>query len=161
MIAALLLALVLACSLPALLPRWDHVGIGVAAVVTAVVAATVFLLRDLEAHPSGGDGPAFFGLVFLFGAALILVVGSVLGRVLIHAVVCRFSARTHGLAAAALLTAGALPLALLGVASLVEPTLVSFASVVFVLSYPLLWLGAAVKLAPNNSYMDSPRSTRN
>ena len=156
MIGAATIAILLVMSLPAFLPRWSHVAW--VAFASAVAIGTVFLwlLRDLDNHPSGGDGPAFFGMVLLAGAAQIIVVASVLVRVLVHWLARSLSPAVRTCIAKALLgmalVASTLSL-LMYLASFVAEQLIGFAAV---LSFSLFWLGLALQFAPSNSFKPTP-----
>ena len=156
MIATVIVAALLLLSLPALLPRWHHVGIGVAVAVAFIVAAAVYSFRDLTAHPSGGDGPAFFGLAFLFGGSLGIIAASAAARALIELLVSKYKPSLCKFFAVVLLWFGCAPPLLLLAACLFEPRAVSLVWLALIFSYPLLWLGVAVKLAPNNSSKPTP-----
>lgn len=156
MIAAAAIAILLVMSLPALLPRWSHVAWGAVASAVAIGIVFVWLLRDLDNHPSGGDGPEFFGAVLLAGAAKIIVVASVLVRVLVHWLARSLSTAVRTCIAQTLLgmalVASTLSL-LMYLASFVATQLIGFAAV---LSFSLFWLGLALQLAPSNSFKPTP-----
>ncbi len=65
----LIIAILLVGSLPALLPKWRHVLLTAGILLAALIVAFIYLLNDLGANPSGGDGPAFATLIILFGCA--------------------------------------------------------------------------------------------
>ena len=152
LMATLIFSILLLGSLPALLPRWRHVIIGTGVLLAAYTAALVYALRDLESNPSGGDGPAFFGIMFVFGCAQAIIATSLVGRV-----VARMIARSITLSAKTrvirlLLAFSLLPLAAAG--ALVAQHMAATALIYFavVLFFPLLWLALALQLAPNNSF---------
>ena len=151
MLLATIFFLLASCSLPALLPNARHFGIGVAVVAAVVISAAIFAVRDLEANPSGGDGPAFFGIVFLFGVALVIIVASALGRLFARWLTQRLRRSGRKWTIRVLLTIGLIPFLLLALLAASAPIPGAPFGIALALGLPPLWLCAAIALAPNQS----------
>ncbi len=150
------IAICLAMSLPGLMPRWSHVVCGAVASTVIVGITAVWFFRDLANHPSGGDGPAFFGAMFLVGVAQIVLAASVLGHVLAHRLARTLSPtarRRTTLALIGISPAAPILSLLMHLASLAGPQLIGLTAV---LSFPLIWLGLALQLAPNSLSKPTP-----
>lgn len=150
--AAVIALLLLGCSLPALLPGRRQFGAALAVVAVLLVVWAVLALQDLEANPSGGDGPAFFALVFLFGVAQVVILASVLGRGLVRWLAQKLSGRARQKVVRGLVVVGMVPLVvvLLRWADGASGTAVVLAVLV---GFPPLWLGAALTLWPGQVSM--------
>ena len=143
----LIVSLLLLASVPALMPRWRDVIFSVGVLIATSVAAMLYLLRDLDAHPGAGDGPAFAALIILFGTAQLVIVASLLGRVIAQYVSRVLSPSTRARVIRVLVVISLLPLALavvLVIQHMATTMLVAFAAVLF---FPLFWFALALQLA--------------
>lgn len=143
--AAVIVLLLLGCSLPALLPGRRQFGAALAVVAVLLVVWAILALQDLEANPSVGDGPAFFALVFLFGLAQVVILASVLGRWLVRWLAQKLSGRARQK-----VVRGLMVVVLLRWADGASGTAVVLAVLV---GFPPLWLGAALTLWPGQVSM--------
>lgn len=154
--AVVIVLLLLGCSLPALLPGRRQFGAALAVVAVLLVVLAILALQDLEANPGGGDGPAFFALVFLFGVAQVVILASVLGRGLVRWLAQKLSGHARQKAVRGLVVGGMVPLVPLVVLLLLRwaDGASGMAVVLAVLvGFPPLWLGAALTLWPGQASM--------
>lgn len=143
MLLALTFAMLLAISsLPAAFPRRKHAAIGLVLAFGLWIAGGVYLLNDLKANPSGGDGPAFFAISFLIGLGQLVVLLSLAGRVLAEVLVSRIAPSHCQRVIPYLLGIGMVPVAL-AVLTGFNPVLVGLAAIA---GFPLLWMGMAMAL---------------
>lgn len=143
--AVVIVLLLLGCSLPALLPGRRQFGAALAVVAVLLVVLAVLALQYLEANPGGGDGPAFFALVFLFGLAQVVILASVLGRWLVRWLAQKLSGRARQK-----VVRGLVVLLLLRWGDGASGMAVVLAVLV---GFPPLWLGAALTLWPGQASM--------
>ena len=148
MIAALIIAILFSGSLSALLPRWRQVAIGVLCTLGLLVVVVAYLLHDLGQHPSGGDGPAFFGLAFLAGLFQGIVLASVLGRVFVDWLATKLSPVARKRVVATVLGLSVTPLVLVGLFAFAEPGVTTLLGMATIVALPGAWMAAALRLAP-------------
>ncbi len=150
--ATLILAILYIWSLPALLPRWQHVFLVGGAFLAVSVVTFGYLLSDLGAPPSGGDGPAFATLVILFGCTQVVVAASLVGRLIAQSIARSLAPPTKTRVVKLLL---AVSLALFALASALVALYyagVGLIGLAALLLFPFFWLALALQFAPNNSF---------
>lgn len=152
----LIMAVLLIGSLPVLLPQWRHALIAAGVFLAALVVAFMYLLNDLGAYPSGGDGPAFAALIILFGCAKAIVAASLIGRLIAQWLARSLAPPTKSRVIKFLLAFPLVPFVLVGALTALHYAYIGLIGLVTLLFFPFIWLGLALQLAPNNSYMDSP-----
>ena len=151
--AAVIALLLLGCSLPALLPGRRQFGAALAVVAVLLVVWAVLALQDLEANPSGGDGPAFFALVFLFGVAQVVILASVLGRGLVRWLAQKLSGRARQKVVRGLVVVGMVPLVVVLMLRWADGASGTAVVLAVLVGFPPLWLGAALTLWPGQVSM--------
>jgi len=151
--AAVIVLLLLGCSLPALLPGQRQFGAALAVVTVLQVVWVVLALQDLEANPSGGDGPAFFALVFLFGVAQVVILASVLGRGLVRWLAQKLSGRARQNAVRGLVVVGMVPLVVVLLLRWADGASGTAVVLAVLVGFPPLWLGTALTLWPGQASM--------
>lgn len=147
--AFLILSFLLIGSLPALLPKWRHALSAAGLVFAALVVGLLYALRDLGAHPSGGDGPAFAGLILLFGGAELALAASLVGRLLAHGLARALAPSTRHRVVVRLLVFALVPFALacaLAALRWAGTGLIALAAIVL---FPFAWFALALRLAPS------------
>lgn len=151
--AAVIALLLLGCWLPALLPGRRQFGAALAVVAVLLVVWAVLALQDLEANPSGGDGPAFFALVFLFGVAQVVILASVLGRGLVRWLAQKLSGRARQKVVRGLVVVGMVPLVVVLMLRWADGASGTAVVLAVLVGFPPLWLGAALTLWPGQASM--------
>ena len=150
--AAVIVLLLLGCSLPALLPGRRQFGAALDVVVVLLVVLAILALQDLEANPGGGDGPAFFALVFLFGLAQVVILASVLGRWLVRWLAQKLSGRARQKVVRGLVV-GMVPLVVVPMLRWADGASGKAVVLAVLVGFPPLWLGAALTLWPGQESM--------
>ena len=156
----MIFAILLSCSLPALLPQWRHALFVAGAFIAALAFAFVFLLRDLDANPGGGDGPAFATLIILFGCAQAIVAASLIGRVIAQRLARSLAPPTKRRVIKFLFAFSLVLFALAGVLAALHYASIGLIGLAGILLFPFFWLALALQLAPNNSFKPNPHQVR-
>ena len=152
----LIIAILLVGSLPALLPKWRHVLLTAAILLAALIVAFIYLLNDLGANPSGGDGPAFATLIILFGCANAIVAASLIGRLIAQRLARSLAPSSKRRVVKLLLAFPLVALVLAGALAALHYASIGLIGLVTLLLFPFFWLGLALQLAPNNSFKPIP-----
>lgn len=152
-----IISLVLA-GVPGLLPRRRHALIAVGVYLALMLTVFVWAHAELDSM-SRGEGPAFFGMMFYFGMAQALLVGSLVARSIAFSVAKRVAVSARPRMVASLLLAFCLTfaLAMTGyVRGFVGKDLVMLACV---LSSPLVWFACSFLLMPGSVFKPMPQSS--
>lgn len=143
----LIVSFLLVGSLPALLPKWRHALAAAGILFAALVLGLLYALRDLEAHPSGGDGPAFAGLILLFGSAELVVAASLVGRLIAHAAARALMPSTRRRVVNALLVFAFVPFALVCTLVALHLAATGLIALAALALFPFAWFALALRLA--------------
>ena len=146
-VAILIIALI-----PSILPTWRSTLMAAGAMYVLLVVAFFWMLRQVDAMTTG-EGPAFFGVVFLFAAAAIILVGSCLTKFVIASVLSRAKPATALWVRRVIIGAGVLITAVLAYAALGAFVNRGFVALVGSVS---IWLSLITWLMPNNSFKPIP-----
>lgn len=145
-----IISLVLA-GVPALLPRRRHALIA-AGVYLALMLAAFFWAHAELGSMSRGEGPAFFGMMFYFGMAQALLVGSLVARSIAFSVAKRVAVSARSRMVAFLLLAFGFIFALAMtsyVSGFAGKDLLVLTSVLF---SPLVWFACSLLLMPDSAF---------